>query len=156
MTDKNALYVAKWYYKQKNEGIIYKLTVGPETYVGSTKNSLKKRLWQHKSGVVATVKEAYAVHGVMEIEELEVLVKGEDIRQKEQEWIDRLKPSLNMNGALRKERQLKRCYKGGVEYLGVWYPTRKRLWETLGKVPYNTFKVRLHKRPEDFSYALGN
>jgi predicted GIY-YIG superfamily endonuclease len=155
MTTKNALYVSKWYERQRNFGLVYKLTIGPETYVGSTRNSLSKRLWQHKSGSVRVVKNAYAEHKTMEIELLEEVGPNDNLRQKEQAWIERLRPSLNLSNAESKD---ERChsYKGGVWYKDKWYPTRKLLWQEHGKVPYNTFKVRLHKKPDNFDYALGN
>lgn len=96
----NAIYQARWYERQKNNGIVYGLLVGDRLYVGSTTNSLKKRLWQHKSGSLATTKRAIDAGGLITIFALEVLEDSSKRQEREQFWIDELKPDLNHNGTI--------------------------------------------------------
>lgn len=100
MSQKNALYQARWYERQKNNGIVYGLLIGDLLYVGSTTNSLNKRLWQHRSGSLASTKKAIDTGATITIFELERLTDPTERQEREQFWIDELLPDLNYTGTI--------------------------------------------------------
>ncbi len=149
----NAESQRKWYYNQKHTGSVYLLTIDKETYVGSTTNSLSKRLWQHKHG--KHFKDLIASAKVVTIELLEQVKRNQDRLQIEQKWIEKLNPTLNQVRAYQLPWEPKGCYKGGVEYNGEWFPTKLALWEKYGNgMPLGTFKSRYHRFKGDMHKVL--
>lgn len=148
-------YQRQWYERQKASnkgyaGYVYGLILeGEESYVGSTTNSLNKRLWQHNAGGISATRGRL----IVELIELETVDLGEDLRQKEQEWIDILRPSLNTVCA-RKRSFVARISKYGATIDGVKYKSLADMHRHLGKVPLGTMKSRLH-RGSDVKGALG-
>lgn len=156
MSTRNAIAQARWYERQKNAGVVYGLYINGLLYVGSTTNSLKKRLWQHRAGNLASTREAVKnTEGPIVIFLLEQLKKGDSRYEREQFWIDDLKPDLNKQAAVRRRPKATGVYKGGVEFEGVFYPTKLALWRARGKVPYGTFRSRQNRNPNNIAYALG-
>lgn len=155
---RNALNQRRWYQRQKAsnfgfEGYVYAIItdINSETYVGATTNSLIKRLQQHRAGGNCVTSKV--AHEISELILLEEVLLGEDLEEAEKKWIAFIKPSINI--AFNREKKVnKNCYKGGITCREVWYPTRKALWEALGRVPYGTFKTRLH-RGKDLEVSLG-
>lgn len=145
--------VNKWYRKQKNHGLIYKVVIGEDVYVGATTNSLKKRLWQHRAKGSSLRSLGYDTD-TASIELLEKLQSVKKLREREQYWIDKLKPIINVKQAVRRKVIAEFAWKGGITVNGKWYRTRKEAWKKLGKVAYGTLKSRYH-RTGDFLYALG-
>jgi predicted GIY-YIG superfamily endonuclease len=99
----------KWYYKQKHSGIVYLLSIDNETYVGSTTNSLQKRLWQHKAHPNMKLKGMLEQAKRISIVELERLPKTRVVNRKllierEMVWIKEIRPSLNEKWNVSKER----------------------------------------------------
>jgi predicted GIY-YIG superfamily endonuclease len=158
MSQLNAIIQARWYKRQKNNGIVYGLSIDDALYVGSTTNSLKKRLWQHKAGALAATRHVVKTAARVYIFQLDCMEEfnSQLLKEKEQFWIDKLQPSLNKNDAVRKPRPAPTwTYKGGVEFEGTFYRTRLLLWRERGRTLYGTFKSRLHRYPHDYAHALG-
>lgn len=107
----NRKHQRNWYERQKNwDGVIYKITCIPEdsVYVGSTKNSLKKRWWHHKA--LANQGKAGRLYDwlrlwisdelgdtMFQMEELEQVNEGESIQSREAYWIQKLDADCNTN-----------------------------------------------------------
>ena len=148
-------YQRQWYERQKAksngyEGYVYGLiTTKGESYIGSTNNSLKKRLWQHNGGSLSSTRGLK----VADIIELEAVGLGEDLRQREQKWIDMLRPSLNYYHAVSKEKFTRRS-RCAVTINGVGYKSMVDALRHVGKVPYGTMRSRLF-RGSDVMGALG-
>lgn len=151
MAKTNSEHQREWYYRQKNSGIVYLLTIDGETYVGSTTNSLNKRLYQHRTH--SYLGELLGTAKSVKIEELERATKPSELRELEQKWIETLSPTINKNAALAVS-AAKKCYKGGVKWGGQWFPTKLDVWKQYGKTPLGTFKSRLW-RYNNLDYALG-
>jgi hypothetical protein len=150
----NKEYQRIWYNRQRGIPKIYLLTDGENFYIGSTTNSLHKRLWQHKA-ITSRTRELFNWDRA-EISLLEEVVNRNTTKEIEQKWISTLQPNLNKHAAFKKKSPLEpRIYKGGITHDGEFFPTLKALWEAKGKVPYNTFKTRIH-RGMTLSKALGN
>lgn len=136
-------YQQTWYEKQKAcnngyEGYVYAIiTDKDETYVGSTTNSLKKRLWQHKSGT----KKATTGKAIVDIIELEAVVIGGDLKGAEQIWIDLIRPSLNYSHARAPDKVPRRSTLR-VTANGKRYNSLIHAWREVGKVPLGTMKSR--------------
>jgi predicted GIY-YIG superfamily endonuclease len=141
--EKARLYQRRWYEKQKNNGLIYLLEfANGETYVGKTKNSLKKRLWQHRAGsVLKTSEQDFSTCTATVLHKCK---REEDLTTLERRYITELAPTLNYVGT-HKTKRTAYWRRRGIEYEGIWFPTKKRLWETKGTCCYSTFKSRLRR-----------
>jgi len=138
-----------WYEKQKNPGVVYALVeegTNRILYVGSTTNSLNKRLWQHKAN--RKIKETYIMIP------LEILKRRDCIREREQYWITYCCPTYNKTKAYKVSDKKDKVYKGGILFNGVFYSTKLELWKRMGNTAYGTFKSRL-SRSNNLTYALG-
>lgn len=102
----NSVYVAQWHKKNSYEyGAIYQILniITGESYIGSTKQPLKKRWWQAvaaaNQGRKDMLYENIRNYGKesFEVKELHICDGTEDILTKEQEFIDEYNPSLNKN-----------------------------------------------------------
>lgn len=152
--DKNRLYQKRWYERQKQQGnIVYLLTlVSGGTYVGSTTSSIKKRFWQHRAADSTLVRMGYDLTGA-KIEVLEDVGYKDELKEKEQHWINKLNPTINQLRAVAKDYQPSE--KRTIEFEGVTYKTKRELWKALGKTKYGTFKSRQFRHPDNISWALG-
>jgi hypothetical protein len=95
-------------------GIIYKIVVGEKIYIGSTKLKLCQRQSQHNQGLRNPNSKDYNYllykfcreHNVEKIIcQLIETVDNENIRIKEQEYMNMLDPSLNRHRAFQTEEQ---------------------------------------------------
>lgn len=151
--EKNKEYQRAWYNKQRGPLKIYLLTDGFYSYVGSTRNSLEKRKWQHRA--VGSLTRDKIDWDKAEIKVLEETSDFLSRKSREQKWIDALAPNLNQVRAEKAEKSdLPPIYKGGIIFENVFYPTKKALWEAHGKVRFGTFKSR-YFRFKNIKYALG-
>ncbi len=91
-----------------SNGKIYKLvnSVDEEIYVGSTANSLYKRKGGHRATARRNTSRVYAHLNEVSWENVRIVLVEEfpcenrdQLRQREQYWIDELQPSLNMTAA---------------------------------------------------------
>lgn len=93
----NKEYQRDWYNRQKNPGIVYLIEAGPYWYVGSTRGSVKKRLWQHKAQKrQRALAEALLQYPNATIRELERVSNSDELRACEVKWINELSPNLNL------------------------------------------------------------
>lgn len=143
----------KWYLKQQGVGKVYLIHADTQTYIGSTFNSLPKRLWQHRAGRMGEILRASSDVTIKLLEEVGRVSKAR-LRERESAWILDFEPSLNLQLASKRNSR-KHCYKGGVMARGEWFPTKLRAWERHGTVPYGTFKSRF-SRTKDIEYSLGS
>lgn len=157
---KNRSNQRKWYESQKSRGIIYKVTCDAtgDEYIGSTYNSLRKRLWQLRNNPVGGLRALVEEHGrdslsIEALHEYVIRLRPSQLKKAELQWITKLQPSLNKD-RLEPLQRTPHSYKGGVTYNGEWFPTKKALWIKYGSVPYGTFKSRLHYQ-KSVDFALG-
>ena len=94
-----------------SNGVIYKLYKNDDFYVGST-NDIYRRLKRHFNRNSAFSKR-YGIPFEYKIIELFPCSNRDELRKREQYWIDELKPTLNMRGAYIKEeaRKIKKALK---------------------------------------------
>lgn len=148
-TDKKKIAASNWYNKQKpGYGTVYELfnkNTG-DLYIGSTVNSLKKRLWQHKSkgGIQHLYNLIMLDPSSWVIKELERVPLDQDLKLAEQIAISLYEPNLNKN-RVQGTRRKKSCSKGGCEVFNTWFPTKHKAWLKHGVSCLNTFKRRLNR-----------
>lgn len=151
--EKNKEYQRAWYNRQRGALKVYLLTDGFYSYVGSTRNSLEKRKWQHRA--VGSITRDKIDWSKAEFKILEESFNFNSRKELEQKWIDILAPNLNKARAEKEEpTNLPPIYKGGILFDDVFYPTKKALWEAMGRLPFGTFKSRYHMS-KDIRYSLG-
>ena len=144
--DLNRYYQTQWYKRQKNNGIIYLITLPcGNTYVGITTNSLTKRLCQHRAhkSLIGALARTYEIKDI-KIEVLE-RVNSKTMPDRKAYWINKLSPSINKRQTVAEKARSKGSYKGGVVYKEKWYPTKIAVWREHSRVPLGTFKSRLNR-----------
>ena len=104
-------------------GRIYQLIFGdlPDRYIGSTTQPLHKRLNSHKSKCVSqTVKDLITKVGIQNVTirliETYPCSSKDALLSREQYWIDKLQPDVNVNRARSKKKDSK-YFEGGIDYL---------------------------------------
>ena len=138
---------------------IYQIKCQNEIYIGST-NNLKNRIIKHKYCCNKESQSKYNLpiykyireHGGFEnviFSVVELLDVGEDVKKKEQEYINRLKPSLNTHSAYQPIKNKK-------EYDAVRYYNNKIKCECCGvmKNKHNLEKHKLTKKYINYLKSL--
>tara|TARA_R110000787_G_scaffold2334_2_gene9260 strand:- start:298 stop:708 length:411 start_codon:yes stop_codon:yes gene_type:complete len=98
-------------------GFIYKIEINNETYIGSTTKTLRKRqiTHNHDLNVKKTTGKLYEKCRECNITDIDLIlleqVEDNDSKIKEQEYIDKLKPSLNMFRSIPKTKEQQKMYK---------------------------------------------
>lgn len=91
----NAEHQRRHYYRHKHQGCVYLVKVGDQSYVGSTTNSLPKRLAQHRAKGTAIGRLMKERPELIDAKILEYAKVPEELDLLEDEWINRLQPTLN-------------------------------------------------------------